>query len=62
MILESGEFLIGVNILVKGISMGIVIDIDGSYNLDVLDDVNMLVFFYIGYNIVEVKINKWIVI
>lgn len=59
---ESGEPLIGVNILVKGTSTGTVTDIDGSYNLDVPDDVNTLIFSYTGYNTIEVKINKRTVI
>lgn len=35
----DGEVLIGVNILVKGILIGMIIDIDGVYVLEVLGDV-----------------------
>lgn len=43
------EFLIGVNILVKGIFFGIVIDIDGIYEFELKEGIEMLVFFFIGY-------------
>ncbi|SIN83885.1 SusC/RagA family TonB-linked outer membrane protein [Algoriphagus halophilus] len=46
---EEPEGLIGVNILVKGTTIGVVTDLDGSYVLQVPDGATTLVFSYIGY-------------
>lgn len=46
---EMGEFIIGVNILVKGIMNGIIIDLDGYFLLDVDCIFVILIIFYIGY-------------
>lgn len=46
---ESGEALIGANVLVVGTSTGTVTDIDGSYSLEVPDDATQLEFSYTGY-------------
>ena len=54
---ESGDPLPGVNILAQGTSTGAVSDITGAYTLKVADDVNTLIFSYIGYVTQEVKIN-----
>ncbi len=45
---DSGETLIGVNILVQGTTSGTVTDIDGTYSLNVNPD-DILVFSYTGY-------------
>ncbi len=55
---EEGEPLFGVNILVKGTSVGTVTDLDGSYQLEAPDDAKTLVFSYTGYTTREVPINK----
>lgn len=52
---ESGETLIGVNILEKGKSNGTVSDFDGSYNLQV-EEGAVVVFSYTGYLTREIKI------
>ncbi|PZX51951.1 SusC/RagA family TonB-linked outer membrane protein [Algoriphagus chordae] len=46
---EEPDGLIGVNILVKGTSTGVITDLDGYYNLEVPDGATTLVFSYIGY-------------
>ncbi|HPG05531.1 MAG TPA: carboxypeptidase-like regulatory domain-containing protein [Saprospiraceae bacterium] len=45
---ESGEPLIGANILVKGTSLGNVTDIDGTYSIQA-NTGDVLVFSYTGY-------------
>lgn len=50
---ESGESLIGVSILIKGTSKGTTTDIDGTYQLDVPDGSDTLVFSYTGFSLVE---------
>lgn len=50
MVIFDGEFLIGVNIIEKGILNGVLIDLDGNYFIKVGEDV-ILVFSYIGYEI-----------
>ncbi|NET33430.1 MAG: TonB-dependent receptor plug domain-containing protein, partial [Cyanothece sp. SIO1E1] len=51
---ESGEALIGVNVLIKGTSTGTVTDVDGAYVLDVPDASTIVVFSYTGYAAEEV--------
>lgn len=46
---ESGETLIGANILIKGTSTGTVTDFDGNYTLDGVNVGDVLVFSYTGY-------------
>ncbi len=45
---ESGEPLIGVNVLVQGTSTGTVSEFDGSYSVSDVDDATVLVFSYTG--------------
>ncbi len=47
---ETGDPLIGANILVIGTSSGTVTDIDGSYSLNVPEGSNVLEFSYTGYS------------
>jgi len=57
---ESGETLIGANIILKGTSTGTVTDIDGKFSLDV--DQNppfILIVKFIGYNEEELTINSF---
>ena len=53
----EGDPIPGVNVVVKGTSIGTVTDIDGNYRIDVPDDAETLVFSFIGYNVEEVSIN-----
>lgn len=46
---DSGEALIGVNVLVPGTTIGTVTDFDGTYSLDVQGR-DSLEFRYVGYN------------
>lgn len=52
----GGEPIPGVNILLKGTTLGIVTDADGMYSLEVPDLNGTLVFSYIGYSTLEVPI------
>jgi TonB-linked SusC/RagA family outer membrane protein len=54
---ESNEPLPGVNVLVKGTTVGTVTDIDGNYQLTAPDDATTLVFSSVGYAGLEVEIN-----
>jgi TonB-linked SusC/RagA family outer membrane protein len=53
---DSGEPLIGVNILLKGTSTGTVTDIDGTFSLTVAPDA-ILVFSYTGFASQEIPVN-----
>lgn len=53
---EAGEVLPGVNVLVKGTTIGTITDIDGNYALEAPED-GTLVFSYIGYITLEVPVN-----
>ena len=55
---ESGEPLIGVNVTVKGTTIGITTDIDGNYALNVPGSNSVIVFSYIGYKPIEVTVGS----
>ena len=59
--LDTGEPLIGVNILVKGTSRGTITDFDGKYSIDA-NEGETLVFSYTGYKDLEVPIANQTVI
>lgn len=46
---DSGESIPGVNVLVKGTSVGTITDIDGSYTLNIPQGGTSLLFSFIGY-------------
>ena len=54
---EDGSALPGVNIIVKGTTVGTVTDIDGNYRLSVPEDAETLSFSFIGLVAQEVAIN-----
>jgi len=54
---ENGDGLPGVNIIVKGSTVGSVTDIDGNYKIDVPDE-SILIFSFIGYLSQEVQVGK----
>lgn len=54
---QSGESLIGANVIVKGTSTGTVTDFDGSYSLTVPEESNTLVYSYAGFTTQEVNID-----
>ncbi|MEL7423035.1 MAG: TonB-dependent receptor [Bacteroidota bacterium] len=53
---DTGETLIGVNILIKGTASGTVTDFDGTYTLDVPAGSETLVFSYTGYQPQEINL------
>ena len=55
---ESGESLPGVNVVVKGSTIGTVTDIEGSYSLSVPDGETILVFSSVGYLGQEVAVGN----
>ena len=52
---ENGEPLIGVNVLLKGTSNGVITDVDGKYTLRDVPVDGVIVFSYIGYQSLELK-------
>lgn len=52
------EGLIGVNVLIKGTTIGVVTDLDGGYSLQVPENATTLVFSYIGYRSKDVSIGN----
>src|SRR5690606_35667058 len=53
---QQGEPLIGVNILVKGSGKGTTTDFEGQFTLDDVDDRDVLIISYLGYETQEVSI------
>lgn len=60
--LSTNETLPGVNVLVKGTTIGTVTDIEGNYRLTAPDDAKTLVFSSVGYTSEEVEIGNQTVI
>jgi TonB-linked SusC/RagA family outer membrane protein len=54
---ESGEGMPGVNIIVKGTTIGVVTDAEGAFKLDAPDGNDILVFSFIGYLTMEIPIS-----
>jgi len=52
------EPLIGVNVQVKGTTIGVVTDIDGKYSLSVPGSQSVLVFSYVGYLPQEITVSN----
>ena len=52
------ETLPGVNILVKGTTIGTVSNMDGEYNLEVPDSESILVFSFVGYLTQEIRVGN----
>ena len=59
---ETGETLPGVNISVKGTTLGTITDPNGKYNIEVEDPAATLVFSYIGYASLEVVVGNQTII
>lgn len=58
---ENGEPLIGVNVLVKGTTNGVISDFDGNYTLMVDEENPVLQFSYIGYTPQEITVKeRWL--
>lgn len=55
--IDSGEDLPGVNVVVKGTTIGTVTDVNGNYKLDVTASASTLIFSFIGLTSEEVSIN-----
>ena len=55
---RSGESIIGASVIQKGTSNGTVTDLNGEFNIDVLESNRILVISYIGYLTQEVTINN----
>ena len=55
---DDGELLIGVNILVKGSSSGVITELDGSYEINVPSSESILVFSYTGFESQEVVVGS----
>jgi len=55
---DSGEPLIGANVVVKGSTVGTVTDFDGNYSLDVPVDGGILVISYTGYATQDVEVGS----
>lgn len=53
----NGEALPGVNVMVKGTSIGTVTDASGNYGLEVPNENSVLIFSFIGYATQEIKVN-----
>lgn len=54
---NTNEPLFGVNIVIKGSSIGTITDVNGSYTLNVPDDASVLTYSYIGYYNQDININ-----
>jgi len=53
---KTGEGLIGVNVIVSGSSYGTATDIDGNFNINLVDGQDQLEFSYIGYQTKTIEV------
>ncbi len=53
---EDGSPLVGVNVYLKGTTLGTITDLDGSYQIEVPDEEAVLVFSYVGFAEQEVPV------
>lgn len=53
---ETGEPVIGVNVMIKGTTQGTITDLDGKFSLPQVSDKAILIISYIGYKDQEVKV------
>lgn len=54
---QDGQPLPGVNVIVKGTSIGVSSDFDGNYSIELSDSNVVLVFSFIGYADKEISVN-----
>ena len=54
----TGEPLAGVNVIVKGTTIGVITDIDGNYNLTIPGTEGVIVASFIGYLTKELPVNS----
>ncbi len=59
---ENGERLIGVNIIIKGTTVGTISNVEGKYEIQVSSDAEVLVFSFIGMITQEIPIGDQTVI
>jgi TonB-dependent starch-binding outer membrane protein SusC len=55
---ENGETLIGVNVVIKGASNGVISDLDGKYSISVPNNDVVLIFSMIGMKNEEIKVGS----
>lgn len=55
---DAGEGLVGVSILAKNTETGTISNPDGTYQISVPDEVNILVFAYVGFQSQEINIDN----
>jgi TonB-dependent starch-binding outer membrane protein SusC len=53
---QTGEAMIGLNVVIKGTVRGVVTDVDGNYTVTSCPPDAVLVFSYVGYDPVEVPV------
>ncbi|MFV0470585.1 MAG: SusC/RagA family TonB-linked outer membrane protein [Paludibacteraceae bacterium] len=53
---QYGDTMIGVMVIVKNTTKGVVTDLDGNYSIPGVNTGDVLVFSYMGYNTAEIKI------
>jgi TonB-linked SusC/RagA family outer membrane protein len=55
---ETGEPVLGVNVIEKNTSNGTTTNFDGEYSIELIDSPSTLVFSYLGYKTLEVQANE----
>ena len=52
------ESIVGVNVVVKGTTLGVITDTKGEFKISLPDTTSVLVFSFVGYGTVEKQIGK----
>ena len=58
---ENGDPMIGVNVVIKGTTTGVITNTDGNYGIEASPDAT-LIFSFIGYNTEEITVGNQSVI
>ncbi|MEP1094091.1 MAG: SusC/RagA family TonB-linked outer membrane protein [Cyclobacteriaceae bacterium] len=54
----DGEPLIGVNIIVKGTTLGTISDVEGNYTLSLPENLTLVTYSYIGFEVQEIDVTN----
>ena len=55
---DDGTELVGVNVFIKGTTMGTITDVNGDFSVSVTSEEAVLVFSYVGYVVQEVTVGN----
>jgi len=55
---DDGTPLPGVNVTIKGLTKGVISDLDGNYSIEITSNTDVLIYTYIGYQRQEIEVGS----